>query len=68
MTDAATIFHIESPHAVLNIRKRLDAELSKLGGDLTLSADWADYSKRLGRIDGIKTALAICEEAEKNER
>lgn len=68
MTDAASIFHIESPHAIRNLKKRLNDRLSEQRGFLECAQDWPDYKMRIGRIAGLCEAIAICEEMEKDER
>lgn len=70
MTDAATIFHIESPHAIRNLKKRLTALIEAKSAMLAtgVAKDFADYQKRIGTLDGLREALALCEEMAKDER
>jgi hypothetical protein len=68
--NAATIFAVESPREVRSIRKMLVSRQTELAELIAIGSaeDWPDYCKRVGLLQGIKEAIAMCDEMEKRER
>lgn len=63
-------FAVDAPYAAQTLRKRLmdrKVELSEalIGG---YAQDWADYRHRVGIMEGLNQAIAICEDMMKQER
>lgn len=70
MADAVQFFGMESPHVVRTLRKRLGEVIDHKSEALLtgIASDFADYRHRTGEIDGLKIAIAICDEMTKEER
>lgn len=71
MADAAfRVIAIDDSRAASTLRGKLieaeKSELSAISGGY--AKDFADYRYRVGRLEGLKTALMICDEIEKQER
>lgn len=66
----AAIFHVESPYVLRNLRDRITIRKGELVKQIAggLAADYTDYKKRLGVLEGLDEALCMIDELEKNER
>lgn len=64
----ARIYAIEHPASSRTLLGKLEElrreELTKL----VSATDWPNYQKRLGVIEGLRVAMTLCEDIEKQER
>jgi hypothetical protein len=70
-TDAGfSVYALDHAHHVRTIRKKLtDIRATHAGYIVDGSVeDWADYQRRVGRLEGIDEALHVCEDIERAER
>lgn len=58
----------DNPLLPRTVRGRLQQLGAEKANALIYAQDWADYKQRVGEIAGIKEALAICDEIEKDMR
>ena len=67
---AVRFFAPDHPALAVTIRARLEQRRKDLIEELLLAADWADFTKRRGVVQGIDEALLHCSEVERdlNER
>lgn len=54
----------DHPSLSRNLLRDLQTERAKLVEELILAKDWADYEKRRGLINGVETAINLCENAQ----
>lgn len=57
-------FRPEHPRVPITVRERLEERKSTLTGQLQSALNWDDYQRRVGVINGIGEAIAMCIEAE----
>lgn len=68
MTDPAfRLYAAEHPQLARTLRAKLEHRRAELIIQLGegFAGDWADYKERSGVIKGLKEAIDICEQAEK---
>jgi len=70
MTAATSLFHVESPYLVRNLRDKIKVRKSELVMQIAsgIASDHADYKHRIGVLEGLDEALQLIDEMEKNER
>lgn len=61
------IYALDSPQAARTIRAKLEKRRTELEGFIVAGevADWADYQRRVGVLQGIDEALRVCDDLEK---
>jgi hypothetical protein len=64
------VYALDHASHTRTIRKRLEAIRAARCEFLTSgsAADWADYQRRVGVLEGIDEALHVCSEIDKAER
>ena len=67
---AVRFYAPDHPALAATIRARLEQRRAELIEQLLLAADWPDFTKRRGVVQGIDEALLHCSEVERelNER
>ena len=67
MADAFTVYGIDSPKQARTLKSLLLKRRDFLASAIVdgAVADWADYQRRVGAIDGIDEALRVCDDLEK---
>lgn len=67
--DAFRTFAVDPPYAARTIRGKINRRLLEMTERMTNGTvkSWDDYSRTLGRIDGLRDALVFCEEMEKED-
>lgn len=63
-TGVASFKQDDHPALSRNLLRDLQTEKAKLVEELILAKDWADYEKRRGLINGVQTAINLCENAQ----
>lgn len=63
-----SVFALDSPQALRTIRTKLERIKAGHFEDLLLAADWPDFRRRVGVIEGLNQALHVCDEIEQAER
>lgn len=65
-----SVYSLDHAHHVRTIKKKLTEIRATHALDLAsgLAQDWADYQRRVGRLEGIDEALHVCEDIERAER
>ena len=65
-----SVFALDHASSIRTIKKKLmDVRATHAGYLVDGSAeDWADYQRRVGRLEGIDEALHVCEDIERAER
>jgi aspartate/tyrosine/aromatic aminotransferase len=68
--DAFRTFAVDPPYAARTIRKTLNNTIVAHTEQIAsgYAKDWADYQNRVGFINGLRHAIEICDEMEKQER
>lgn len=63
--EVGTASYEQDDHPALsrNLLRDLQAERAKHYEGLISAKDWADFEKRRGLVQGIETAIALCEAA-----
>lgn len=69
MAEAFRTFALDPPYAVQTLRKQLierqaDLTMQLAGG---YAKDWGDCCRRVGEIAGLTTAIAICDDMQKQQ-
>lgn len=56
---------LQDDHPALsrNLLRDLQTEHAKLVEELILASDWADFEKRRGLVNGVATAIHLCQTA-----
>jgi hypothetical protein len=67
---AVRLYAPDHPALAHTVRGKLVKERAKLASELAdgFAKDWPDVKHRTGKIAGIDTAIAICDEVEKDLR
>ena len=68
MSDVAfRTFAVDPPYAARTLRDQLEKRRNALVAQMGegYARDWADYQRRVGVIEGLLTAIALCVEMEK---
>lgn len=67
---AVRFFRPDSPNTPHTLRQKLEALQAELAAQLISGAvaDWPDYKKRTGVIEGLSLAINACTEIEKEQR
>jgi hypothetical protein len=55
----------DHPNLARNLERDLQASKASSIEGLTAAKDWADFQKRRGVIEGLDTAIFLCQEARK---
>jgi hypothetical protein len=65
-----SVFALDHAQHARTIKKKLMEIRAERASDLVsgLAADWADYRRRVGVLEGIDEALHVCEDIERAER
>ena len=60
------VFSLDHPHVARTLKAKLEQRFAELSGHLAAgnAEDWADYKERVGRIQGLRDAISMCEDAE----
>lgn len=66
---AVTYFVPDNPQTARTTRGRLHERVADLTAQVAegYASDWPDYMKRIGHIAGLREAIAIFDQAEKEE-
>ena len=67
MTDAFRTFAVDPPYAARTIHSRLVKRQNEVIESLKYASEWSDFKRRVGVIEGLAEALAICDEMTKQE-
>jgi hypothetical protein len=61
------IYALDSPQAARTIKAKLEKRRTELEGFIVAGevADWPDYQRRVGVLQGIDEALRVCDDLEK---
>ena len=62
-SDVVSTLQDDHPALSRNLLRDLQAERAKHYEGLISAKDWADFEKRRGLVQGIETAIALCEAA-----
>ena len=67
MSDAFTVYGIDSPKVARTVKAKLEARRQELALPIIYGQanDWADYQRRVGVLQGIDEALRVCDDIEK---
>lgn len=65
-----SVYALDHVQQARTIKKKLAEIRATQAGDLGngLATDWADYQRRVGRLEGLDEALHVCDEIERAER
>lgn len=68
-SQAVQYFVPDNPVVAKNTRTKIETELASRREQLSTGAasDWGDYQKRVGVCDGLKEAIAILDDVEKEQ-
>ena len=61
---AVRFFAVDHPAVAGTVRARLEKRRKDLVEELAFAADWGDYSRRAGRLEGIDNAIQLCIDVE----
>lgn len=62
---AVSFFPVDHPAIAGTVRGRLEKYRGELIEELTMAADWGDYSRRVGRVEGVDAAIQHCMDIER---
>jgi hypothetical protein len=67
VADPIRFFAPEHPELPRTLRDALQLRIRELGEQITggYASDWADYRRRVGHLNGLRDAMAICAQLEK---
>lgn len=70
MDEAFRTFAVDPPYAARTIRKELQKDIITHTQQIAegYAKDWPDYQNRVGFIQGLRHAVGICDDMEKQER
>jgi len=57
---AVRFFAVDHPAVAGTVRAKLEKYRRDLIEELTVAADWGDYCRRAGRVEGIDAAIQHC--------
>lgn len=65
-----SVYALDHTQHARTIKKKLTEIRATHAANLVdgLAQDWADYQRRVGRLEGIDEALHVCEDIERAER
>ncbi len=63
--DVVSISHDDHPALARTLERALTEEAANQIQGFMSAKDWPDFERRRGRIDGLKLAISICQEAQK---
>ena len=66
--DALTIFAVDKPRTIRNLKKKLTEELGAWEKSLRTAHDWAQFNRTLGTIEGLELALNVLNEIDKQDQ
>ncbi len=63
-SSAVSFYPTEHPALNITVRARLSVLVREKEQDVGsgLASDWADYKYRCGQVDGLKIAMAMCDD------
>lgn len=69
MAEAFRHYALESPETVRTLRERLRKRAEELASPIIqgVAQDWADYRQRVGVIQGLSEAVALLDDAMKED-
>jgi hypothetical protein len=68
MSDAFTVFAVDSPRTLNSLRKRLTERKADLSEQLRTAMDWAQHRYTVGCLDEVDGLLIALSEIEQQER
>jgi hypothetical protein len=63
-----SVYALDHVQNTRTMKKKLTEIRATHVANLVLAQDWADYQRRVGRLEGIDEALHVCEDIERAER
>lgn len=72
-TSGFHVFAVDPPYAAATIGRKIYNRITDVGQQMTEGTikNWDEYQRMLGRIEGLREAFALCQDADKqvaNER
>ena len=67
MSEAFRPVAVDSPRAIRAVRAALTERRDEVAAQLRYAQNWDDFRRRTGELEGLETALAICDEVLKKE-
>jgi hypothetical protein len=61
---AVRFFPVDHPAIAGTVRAKLERRRKELMEELLFAADWGDYNKRVGRVEGLDNAIQHCLDVE----